>query len=286
MPTAIGIDIGGTNTRAALISSDGKILEHVAGPTARTAQGVYEDILSRIATLRGSDTIAAGLGIPGRVDARTGRILSGGYVDLSGFGLADRLQQETGLATFADNDANMALAAEAQIGAARSHRHAVMLTIGTGIGGAILSDGKIFHGGGTAGQLGHITSNPAGGSCNCGRRGCIETEASGSALAQRIAAAGLPTGTRVETLLKDSSSAARAVIEAWAHALRGATDSLAACFAPDVIVLGGGLGHAAAEALQSVPAISPWFQYQVLPAQLGDEAGVIGAGLAALGRAP
>ncbi len=122
--------------------------------------------------------------------------------------LSEQLQLSTGLQAFADNDANMALVAEAQLGAARGFGDAVMLTIGTGIGGAVLAGGRIFHGGGTAGQLGHITVDAGAGGkpCNCGRSGCLETESSGTALAGHIAAAGFPAGTRIEELLRSETA--------------------------------------------------------------------------------
>ena len=282
MARAIGIDIGGTNTRAALVSAEGKILARVSGLTATSAAAVYKDIVMQATALRDAETVAIGVGIPGRVDAKTGRIMSGGYVDLSGLHLAEQLKQDVGLPAFADNDANMALKAEAAIGAARGCGDVVMLTIGTGIGGAIMSDGQIFHGGGMAGQLGHISSKPDGELCNCGRRGCIETEASGTALGRKIAEAGFPAGTRIEFLMEDKRPEAQAIVDAWAFALRGAVDSLVACFCPKLVLLGGGLGELAAKAVARAPANSPWFQCEVAAAQMGDESGVIGAALAAL----
>jgi glucokinase len=284
MRTAIGIDIGGTNIRAARISSDGRIHSHQSLSTKRSALDVLTDLEKCIDTLREQSTAAVGIGIPGRVDARTGHILSGGFVDLSGLDLAERLHALTGLPAFCDNDANMALAAEACIGAARGVTDAVMLTIGTGIGGAIFAGGRMFHGGGMAGQLGHITVSLDGMVCNCGRKGCLETESSGTALQRHMAAAGFASGTSVEDILNSSSEESQCVIAAWASPLRAGLDSLSAAFSPQLIVLGGGLGAAACRALERYPAISTWFQYEVAAAQLGDEAGVIGAGLTALGR--
>lgn len=286
MASAIGIDIGGTHTRAARVAQDGTVVQHLSGPTAIGAEAIYRDMLAKITALADGETRAIGIGVPGRVDARTGKILSGGYVDLSSLRLAERLRHDTGLTAFADNDANMALVAEATCGAARGHDDVVMLTIGTGIGGAILSGGRIFHGGGMAGQLGHITSNPQGTLCNCGRRGCIEAEASGSALARRMASASLPAGTRVEQLFDSPDFMARAVLADWGAALRAAIESLVACFGPTLVLLGGGLGEAATRAVALSPPQSPWFQCPVKAAQRGDEAGVIGAALAALEHRP
>jgi glucokinase len=286
MRTAIGMDIGGTHTRAARITSDGRILAHKQAATARSASDVLANLEKTIEDLREPSTAAIGIGIPGRVDANTGRILSGGFVDLSSLDVAGHLCNRAGLPTFCDNDANMALVAEVNIGAARGVGDAVMLTIGTGIGGAIFASGRMFHGSGTAGQLGHITVSFGGADCICGRRGCLETECSGTALKRHMAEAGFAPGTSIDDLLNSSSAEAQRVVAAWATPLRAGIDSLVAAFSPKIVILGGGLGAAACQALQRFPAASPWFQYEVVPAQLGDEAGVIGAGLAALGRTP
>jgi glucokinase len=284
MRTSIGIDIGGTNIRAARVSSEGRILAHQSAPTARSAAGVLADLEKFIEELREPATAAVGIGIPGRVDAGTGEIFSGGFVDLSDMDVSGRIQSQTGLAAFCDNDANMALVAEARIGAARGVSDAIMLTIGTGIGGAILAGGRMFHGGGTAGQLGHITVSFDGAPCKCGRRGCLETESSGTALQRHIVEAGFAPGSCVDELLNSDAAEAQRVIMAWSAPLRAGLDSLSAAFSPQLFVLGGGLGAAACRALERFPAVSPWFQYEVTAAQLGDEAGVIGAGLSALER--
>jgi glucokinase len=286
MRTAIGIDIGGINIRAARISASGSILGHQSVPTAGSPEDVLADLEKFIEELREPSTAAVGMGIPGRVDARTGQIFSGGFVDLSGMDVSGRIQSQTGLQAFCDNDANMALFGEARVGAARGVSDAVMLTIGTGIGGAILSERQMFHGGGTAGQLGHVTVSYGGVPCKCGRRGCLETESSGTALQCHVAEAGFAPGTGIDEILDSKSPGAQRVIAAWAAPLRAGLDSLSAAFSPQLFVLGGGLGSAACRALERFPAVSPWFQYEVAAAQLGDEAGVIGAGLSALERLP
>jgi glucokinase len=282
MQTAIGIDIGGTNTRAARVSADGRIVAHRAVPTARSAEAVVANLTGMIAELRDDTTAAIGVGIPGRVDVRRGLILSGGFVNLSVLPLTQLLQQATGLGVFIDNDANMALAGEARAGAARGFSHAVMLTVGTGIGGAILADGRIFHGGTTAGQLGHITVASNGEPCNCGRHGCLETACSGTALRRLLTEFGFAEGTSITDILQLQTPEAVALVEAWATPLRSGLDSLVAALGPEIVLLGGGLGAAAEQALRRVPARSPWFQYPVAAATLGDGAGVIGAALSAL----
>ena len=286
MRCAIGVDIGGTGIRAARVSAAGEILAHVMQATAKSADAVVAQIDALIAEVDSRAAVAVGIGVPGRVDSARGLVLSGGFVDLSGPPLAQRLRSCAGRTPFLDNDANMALVGESRCGAARGLLHVAMLTIGTGIGGALLQDGQLVRGRGTAGELGHVTVDMHGAACVCGRVGCLETASSGTALGRLIAAAGMPPATTAENLLARGDAAARAVLDAWAQPLRAGMDSIAASFDPQCVILGGGLGDAACKALAAFPAVSPWYQYEVRPAELGARAGVIGAALAALERAP
>ncbi len=281
---AIGIDVGGTNLRVARVSQSGEIIETRAERISRNPEVALERIVSLAKTLDSGDVAAIGVGIPGRVDSVARRVLSGGFLDLSGVDLVEKLEAETGRHVLLDSDCNMALVAEMQAGAAKGRQHVVMLTIGTGIGGAIALDGEILRGRSSGGQLGHLTVVHDGLPCACGRRGCVETTSSGTALGRLIAEAGLPPEVRVETLLQSSADdpAAAEVITAWVAPLRDAIDSLVATIDPELVLLGGGLGHAACRAVALKPARSQWYQCPVEPAALGDDAGVIGAALAAL----
>jgi glucokinase len=282
---AIGVDIGGTNIRAARISSFGEVLEWATHPTASQPSLVSAQIGDLVRSLDDKNVKAIGMGIPGRVDARLGRILSGGYVDLASISLASVLHDSFQRPIFIDNDCSMALVAEHTIGRARNVANAVMFTIGTGIGGAAIMDGTVLRGRAAAGQLGHITVDIGGEQCLCGRRGCVETTSSGTALSRHIAAVGLDATTSVENLLVRSSGGdaiATSVLAAWARPMRIAIDTAVAAFDPDLVILGGGLGIAMHQALANFPALAPWYQCPVEPAALGDRAGVIGAGLSAL----
>ena len=281
MLSAIGVDVGGTKITAGRVDG-GVLAAEVTVSTAETAQGVLRQIDDLISALDAPGVAAIGIGAPGRVDSATATVLSGGYVDLSGLPLNQRLAALKGRPLFADNDANMALVGEARQGAGRGLAHLVMLTIGTGIGGAAMDSGRILHGRGTAGELGHIGIDINGEPCLCGRRGCLETASSGTALRRLIAAAGMPPETRVQDLLARDDAAARALIAAWALPLRAGIESLVAAFDPQLVVLGGGLGEAACAALSRFPTVSPWYRNDVAPAQFGNRAGVIGAAIAAL----
>ncbi len=279
---AIGIDVGGTNLRVARVSQSGEIIETRSERISRDPDVALQRIVALAKSLDSGDVAAMGIGIPGRVDSAARRVLSGGFLDLAGVDLVEELERETGKPALLDSDCNMALVAEMRAGAAKGRQHVVMLTIGTGIGGAIALDGKILRGRSSGGQLGHLTVVHDGLLCACGRRGCVETTSSGTALGRLIAEAGLSPEIRVETLLRADDPAAAQVIRTWVSPLRDAIDSLVATIDPELVLLGGGLGRAAHKAVALKPARSPWYQCPVEPAALGDDAGVVGAALAAL----
>ncbi len=282
MRSAIGIDIGGTKIRAGRVSESGALDAELVEPTAKSADAVIAQIDAAIDKLDDGSIKSIGIGVPGRVDANAGLVLSGGFVDLSGPPLATRLRNEHSHPIFVDNDANMALVAEAAIGAGKGLSSIVMLTIGTGIGGSIMDRGQILRGRATAGQLGHITAETDGVLCLCGRRGCLETASSGTALARLLSISGLAHNTSALTLLQRDDADARGIVNAWAGPLRTGIDSLVAVLDPECVILGGGLGQPAWEALCRFPAHASWYQCDVRAAMLGDRAGVIGSGLAAL----
>jgi glucokinase len=283
--SAIGIDIGGTNLRAARVAPDGAVLDRLAVPVERDPgrlAGLIEELTSR---LMRPEVAGIGLGVPGRIDHARRRALSGGYVDLSGLDLVTRLQGAFSRPVALDNDVAMALAGEHAFGAARGQDEVVMIAVGTGIGGAVLSGGRPLRGGGNAGQLGHLAIDPDGPACACGRRGCFEALAAGPALGRLIEGAGLPEETRAEDLVaaaRQGGGPGREVALAWGRALRAGVDTLAACFDPKLIVVGGGLGAAACAALALCPPDSAWFRPEIAPAALGDDAGIVGCAAAAL----
>eukprot|EP01037_Dinobryon_pediforme_P023552 gene23552-25039_t len=281
----IGVDIGGTNLRAARISADGTIEARISERITRDPAIVTERVIELVRHLDTPDVVAVGVGIPGRVDARRRRVLSGGYIDLSLKPFAAEVEAGVGKPVAIDNDCNMALVAEIAVGAGQGRENVVMFTIGTGIGGAVVLEGKIVRGSMTAGQLGHLTVDIAGLTCACGRRGCVETTSSGLALGRLIAEAGLPVGTTAEDLLSRCEAGdepAKDLLHRWVYPLRAAIDTAVAAFAPDLVLLGGGLGTAAHRALVLAPPMAKWYLCPVDHARLGDDAGVIGAGISAL----
>lgn len=307
---AIGVDLGGTKLLVGAVDSDREVHYRSTEPTVdRSADEVLaalEDEL-REAIAAAPDAAAIGLGVPATIDRERGVAVQTVNLPLVDVPIRDRISQRLGLPTSLDNDGNVAALAEHRFGAARGARNAVLLTIGTGIGGGLILEGKVFRGTTGAGaELGHVVIDMDGPPCqgNCPNRGCVEALASGTALGRegREAARHHPDSALGQQLERGEEIAGRAVTEA---ALAGdgvaadvvatigrrlgvALASFANIFDPDVIVIGGGVSAAgelligpAREELRS-RALPPQNKTRVSLAELGPDAGMIGAATMAL----
>ena len=188
---AIGVDIGGTKVLAGVVDRDGSVLALVRRdtPNRSSAPGVVEDtIVDAVEELRSSyDVSAVGVGAAGFVDLH-GSVLFAPHLSWRDEPLQQVLARRLGLPVVVDNDANTAAHAEMLFGAGRGYRHALLVTLGTGIGGAIVMDGRVLRGAhGLAGEFGHMQVVPGGRPCECGQVGCWEQYCSGKALARAAA---------------------------------------------------------------------------------------------------
>src|SRR5437762_268573 len=187
---SIGIDLGGTNLRAASIDRSGKMIRKIAGSTDLSAgrEAVVTDMVAAINTLRGErsgDTLAGvGVGTPGFIIMEKGVITgSPNMPGFDNFPIRDEIERQLGAPVVLENDANAAALGEKWMGAGRDYEDLVLLTLGTGVGGGIISGGKVLHGFvGMAGELGHTTVSPTGNPCGCGNQGCLEKHASATAV--------------------------------------------------------------------------------------------------------
>jgi glucokinase len=248
-----------------------------------------------------------GLGIPCTMDRERGFAISAVNLPLVNVPVRDLMRERLGLPVFVDNDANLAMLAEHRHGAARGTRNAMLLTIGTGIGGGMVLGGEVYRGStGAAAELGHVVVDENGPPCqgNCPNRGCVETMASGTALARdgraaaeraphsalgRLLAAGQQIDGRAVTAAAiGGDDVARDVVEAAGRHIGVALASLANAFEPEVFVLGGGVMAAGALLLEPARAelraraLPPMNEVPVVAAELGPEAGMVGAATMAL----
>jgi glucokinase len=291
---SIGLDLGGTNLRAAAVDRDGKMLQKIWGTTdlTRGPEAVVEDMSKSIDALRhalGSQNLQGiGVAVPGFIRLKEGVIAgSNNLAVLEGFPMRDALQDRLGTQVILENDANAAAMGEKWIGAGRHVDDLVLLTLGTGIGGGIISEGRILHGFlGMAGEVGHVTVVPNGNPCGCGNHGCLEKHASATAIAclARMIGLGEITSEEVYSLAKAGDERALAVFDHMGRALGIALAMLVNVFNFPLYLISG--GPLPAWDIFSVPMMAELkersFTYRasktvVARAELGNEAGLYGA---------
>ncbi|MGZ4308319.1 MAG: ROK family protein [Gaiellaceae bacterium] len=287
----IGVDVGGTKILGAVIGPDGTI-----GPREKRDT----DVSSQDAVLAGLDAVvetlcaehevaALGFGLPSRIDQRTGRAVASVNIPLEGVDFRSRMQERHGLPVGIDNDANAAAIAEWKAGAARGARDVVMLTLGTGVGGGLILDGKPYRGAtGSGAELGHIVLSRDGPECGCGGRGHLESYASGTA-ADRVAREVLGDGSNAHDLVERGRAGDAEAVEALAEIgrwLGAGIESFVNVFEPELVVIGGGFGAAGELLLASArevlarEGLAPGRDtVRIVEAELGADAGVIGAGM-------
>lgn len=307
MSCTIGVDVGGTKIAAAAVTVDGR---HSAPTVVATAAGDPEAIEQSISALvrevaAGRQVTAVGVGAAGWFDTERAVVRYAPHLAWRDVPLADRLADRLGVPVLVENDANAAAWAEYRFGAARGHRVALCVTVGTGLGGGIIIEGELFRGAhGLAGEWGHLRVVPDGRRCACGNRGCWEQYASGTALARDarelaetspgiaegiIALAGREaealTGVDVSLAAAGGDLAAiELVTEAGRWLGQGIAD-IAAILDPSVVVVGGGVAAVGEPIL--APARSRFAQVltgrrhrphpQIRAAALGAYAGIVGA---------
>ena len=248
---SIGIDLGGTNLRAAAVSDTGFELDRIAFP-AHFLDGparVIEDIAGAIERLRVQRRTGRlngiGIGVPGFIDAHNGVVVSAANLPgFENFPIRDQLQRRLDVPVLLENDANAAALGEMWMGAGQSVRDLILITLGTGIGGGIVHDGKILGGSrGMAGEIGHMTVFPDGNPCGCGNYGCLEKHASASAITAMARMLNLGsdiTAAGVHKLALEGNERALQIFESMGRALGIAIANLITVFDFPLFLLTGG----------------------------------------------
>ena len=289
----IGVDVGGTKILAAVIAPDGAIEAREERPTdVSSTEALFAELDAAVEALRAAHEVAAlGFGIPSRIDQRAGRALASVNLPLRNVDFRDRMAERHGLPVAIDNDANAATVAEWRAGAARGSDHVVMLTLGTGVGGGLILDGKPYRGAtGGGAELGHVVVEYDGPPCPCGGRGHLESFVSGKAadvVARELY--GPKSGAReLVRRGKAGESEAVAALAEIGKRLGAGIASFLNTFEPELVVIGGGFGEALelllspAHEVIARDGLAPTRDtVRIVEAELGVEAGVIGAGLIA-----
>ena len=304
----IGIDLGGTFIKGGIVSEDGKIVTLDKVPTEREkgADGVINNIVALChllldkANMTTSDVYGVGMGVPGMIDSKRGEVIFSGNLDWHDLPISKMVGDKLGLPVKLANDANVAALGETKFGCGKDYANSVMVTLGTGVGGGIVIEGKLFEGYRSAGaELGHTVIMAGGEPCTCGRRGCLETYASATALIRdtkrameahpesKMWAEGSLDNVSGKTSFtwKDEDAAAKAVVDKYIEMLGVGLTNIANEFRPEIIILGGGVcsqGENLTRPLQEFlnreifagdkgPAV------KVMTATLENDAGLLGA---------
>ena len=286
-PVVIGLDVGGTKILSGLVDRDGQVLaeREVPSPDA-SEEGVLAALDAAVEALLDHRVGAIGYGIPANLERGTGRILRAMNLPLDDVDLVARSRQRFGLPVGVENDGGAATLAEWRRGAGRGVRNLVTFTLGTGVGGGIVIEDRLFRG---WAELGHVVVREGGEPCTCGGHGHLEAYASGSA-GDRAAAELYGPEADAPVLVERARAGdedARAALARIGGSLGVAIASLVNVFDPELVVVGGGFGAAAgdlvlepARAAARAEAIFPANRgLRIVPAELGSEAGLVGAGL-------
>lgn len=296
MGCVVALDVGGTRIKAGIVGPEHDLLlDRTCGTgAARGPDAVVERVLNVAAELTGEARAsgfapdAVGVALPGIVEETTGRVIVSANLGWRDLDLTERLADRTDLPTVIGHDVRAGGLAESVLGAGRHHDDLLFLPIGTGIGGAMILDGRPYAAGGHAGEIGHLRVDPDGPPCPCGGRGCLELYASATAIARRYAARTGMTATAAEVAGRVAADdpVARTVWRQAIEALATALSTYVTVCAPELIVVGGGLarsGELLLEPLRAALSVRLSFQRapRIVGAGLGDRAGLLGAALLA-----
>jgi glucokinase len=304
---AIGVDVGGTKIAAGVVTPQGRILDEIRYPTPHSPETLIENIAKAIKEVReGHEVGGVCLAVPGLILASENKVIfSANLHAIEGIPLKDEIEPRIGLPLTIENDGNAAAWGEFRFGAGSEADHLVFLTLGTGIGGGVITHGVLMRGAqGSGGELGHVTIQATGPRCACGNHGCLEALASGSAIARRArelaienpdsALGRLATrrqilGEDVTNLAREGDEVALSLLDETGRWLGVGLAAFVNIFNPEVVAVGGGAmeaGELILEAarrevvLRARPPSRDRAEIQV--ATLGPKSGVLGA--AALAR--
>jgi len=293
---AIGVDLGGTNLRVALVSDEGEIARKIK---KASSEGVFNSLLETIEEVMQGDIAGIGLGVAGLIDRKNGRVFSSpNYRPVEGLDLIEGIQRKFNLPVYLENDANVAALGEKVSGAGKNFENFILVTLGTGIGGGIIYRGELLD---VSAEIGHMSINAEAEKCPCGNIGCLENYASARAMIAK-AVAMLEKGA--ESMLKnccngsiykitpediyksalEGDTLSREILRDAGRALGVGLASLINILSPEAIILAGGLIGAwniyVQEAIREASrrAFKDVFEaVKIIPSSLGDDAGIVGA---------
>lgn len=301
----LGIDLGGTSAKVGVVDEHAKVLHAVSVPTSEDFDKAADDMAiaarqaARLAGMEITDFPFAGAGVPSMINPATGRMVFANNTGWHDAPMREALEKRLGIPVKLANDADCALLAEAKAGAAQGFAHALMLTLGTGVGSAVIINGHLFPGGDGMGmEAGHLPLVAGGYPCTCGASGCLEAYVSATGLAaiaremlaehphSALNASNMKlTGRTIFSAAEQGDRAATLIIDRYCEYLAQGIGGLITVFRPQVLVIGGGISHAGPPLFDRLnPRVPKYiFAYEQIggpdmrPAALGNDAGIVGA---------
>lgn len=304
----IGIDIGGMTVKGIIIDEEGNTLieDRIATGSEDGGNSMCKNIVAMIkkmlaaAKVAKTEVVGVGMGCPGLIDSKNGMVVFAGNLSLENFPLARGVEEKIGLPVKITNDANAAALGEAKFGAGKQYQNSILVTLGTGVGGGIIVDGKLFEGGNSAGtEIGHMVIETDGYPCTCGRKGCFECYSSATALMRKTKEAMIednhskmwktytPQTVSGKTSFEyqNTDIAAKEVVDWYVKHLACGITNLVNVFRPEIVMLGGGVSEQGEKL--SVPvqklvdkeifASTDYAPVKIVKASLGSRAGAFGA---------
>ncbi len=311
----IGIDLGGTNIAVGVVNEEGKIIHKISTPTLaeRTSEEIVKDMaltsieVVKQANISMDDVVSVGIACPGFIEKELGVLIAGANLPFKEYELRKEMQKYIDKPVYLDNDANCAAWAEAMAGAAKGVKDSIMITLGTGVGGGIVVNGRLYSGFNFFGaELGHTVIEVDGRQCGCGRKGCWEAYSSATALIKTtkeyaekdkdsliwklVEEEGKFSGRTAFNAAKQGDKTAQKVVDEYIKYLAAGVANMIFIFQPEVLVIGGGVSNEgdnlliplreAVEKEKYVGTKSPLFRDgRIEKAMLGNDAGIVGAAL-------
>jgi len=297
----IGIDLGGTNIAAGLVTETGEILKKLSIATPSGSEAIVSAIEMLCRELMDENVSSIGIGVPGTVWPR-GTVSYACNIDMRDYPLSNLLSEKLSLPVYVENDANCAALGEYLAGCGKDTSSLLCVTIGTGVGGGFVEKGQLYRGfNGCGVEIGHMVIDPYGEKCACGRRGCFETYASASALIgkcreyaenypsspmAKIAETGID-GRSVFDAMDRGDKGAAEIFDSYVKYLACGLTNLTNIFQPEILCIGGGISAQGERLIKPVRDIIENEDYardchcrtRIIQAQLGNDAGIIGAAL-------
>ncbi len=302
----VGIDLGGTFIKCGIVAEDGTLILKDKVPTSKKKSEIIADmseLAKALATRAGVELAGAGIGSPGTIDSANGVIVYSNNIAWENIPLAEAVAKGIGVPVFVTNDANAAALGEQFCGAGKAYQNVVLVTLGTGVGGGIVIDGKLFEGNRSAGaEIGHTVISMGGEKCTCGRKGCFEAYASATALIRQTQRAmqknktsklwaicgndaDMVCGKTAFDGMREGDETATEVVDGYIEYLSEGIANLCNEFRPEAVLLGGGVCAEGDTLLVPLKRLvdekiyggTQYAPVEILRASLGNDAGVYGA---------